>query len=89
MPGLRVTVTQREDFYGLVGRGATIASAARDVGVSPATGYRLAHRARSKFREIVCPTCRGTGRMLWRLPQIPGPEAGLPEPPLAALTRLD
>ena len=69
MPGSRVTLEQRETFDGLLGRGASIAEAGRRISVSPATAYRLAHRARSKYREIVCPSCYGTGYLLWRLPE--------------------
>lgn len=77
MPGLRVTVEQREAFYGLLGRGASIAEAGRRIGVSPSTAYRLAHQARSQFREIVCPSCRGTGQVLWRVPEVsPGDARG-------------
>ena len=75
MPGLRVTPTQRRIFDNLLAEGASIAAAARDIGVSPATGYRLARQARSKFREVACPSCRGTGHILWRMPEVeePGP----------------
>ena len=78
MPGLRVTLTQRRIFDSLLAEGASIAEAGREIGVSPATAYRLAHDARSKFREIVCPSCHDTGRLLWRLPQAEDGETGSP-----------
>jgi hypothetical protein len=70
MPGSRVSIEQRGEFADLLARGATAVEAGRRIGVSPATAYRLAKGAREKYRTIPCPSCNGTGKLLWRIPEV-------------------
>jgi hypothetical protein len=66
MSGKRTTPAIRAEFYRLLAE-TSVEKAAALVGLSNATGYRLAALIRADGEEIACPTCRGKGRVVFEV----------------------